>query len=130
MIHVFSHIKKTYRVQWVVLEGGGRDPPSLTSRLADIGGAASHKEGAARASGSSKNSARTARKSKITAPGAGESDASSVPPAGGRARARWLLLQDVPEAKYVALLLLSVNSSAFFSTLVRLTRAAASGQVF
>jgi A/G-specific adenine glycosylase len=29
VIHVFSHIKKTYRVQWVVLEGGGSEPPLL-----------------------------------------------------------------------------------------------------
>ena len=25
--HVFSHIKKTYRTQWVILEGGERPPP-------------------------------------------------------------------------------------------------------
>ncbi|KAI0071266.1 DNA glycosylase [Panus rudis PR-1116 ss-1] len=29
VIHIFSHIRKTYRVQWVVLEGGGDKPPSL-----------------------------------------------------------------------------------------------------
>jgi A/G-specific adenine glycosylase len=28
VVHVFSHIKKTYRTQWVILEGGER-PPSL-----------------------------------------------------------------------------------------------------
>jgi A/G-specific adenine glycosylase len=28
VIHAFSHIKKTYRTQWVVLEGG-EHPPSL-----------------------------------------------------------------------------------------------------
>ncbi|KAI6029364.1 DNA glycosylase [Pisolithus microcarpus] len=27
IVHVFSHIKKTYRVQWVILEGGGDKPP-------------------------------------------------------------------------------------------------------
>ncbi|KIK22751.1 hypothetical protein PISMIDRAFT_29621 [Pisolithus microcarpus 441] len=27
VVHVFSHIKKTYRVQWVILEGGGDKPP-------------------------------------------------------------------------------------------------------
>ncbi|KAJ2919010.1 hypothetical protein MD484_g1426, partial [Candolleomyces efflorescens] len=29
VLHVFSHVKKTYRTQWVVLEGGGSSPPSL-----------------------------------------------------------------------------------------------------
>jgi A/G-specific adenine glycosylase len=29
VVHVFSHIKKTYRTQWVVLEGG-EHPPSFT----------------------------------------------------------------------------------------------------
>ncbi|KAL4071255.1 DNA glycosylase [Scleroderma yunnanense] len=29
VVHVFSHIKKTYRVQWVILEGGGDEPPAL-----------------------------------------------------------------------------------------------------
>lgn len=27
--HLFSHIKKTYRAQWVVLQGGGPEPPTL-----------------------------------------------------------------------------------------------------
>ncbi|OCH93957.1 DNA glycosylase [Obba rivulosa] len=27
VVHVFSHIRKTYRVQWVLLEGGGAPPP-------------------------------------------------------------------------------------------------------
>ena len=35
VVHVFSHIKKTYRVQWVVLEGGGTDPPELVPRVAE-----------------------------------------------------------------------------------------------
>jgi A/G-specific adenine glycosylase len=32
VLHVFSHIRKTYRVQWVVLEGGGTNPPELVKR--------------------------------------------------------------------------------------------------
>ncbi|KAI0264658.1 DNA glycosylase, partial [Gloeopeniophorella convolvens] len=32
VLHVFSHIRKTYRVQWVVLEGGSESPPTLTRR--------------------------------------------------------------------------------------------------
>jgi A/G-specific adenine glycosylase len=34
VLHVFSHIRKTYRVQWVVLEGGGASPPNLARRPA------------------------------------------------------------------------------------------------
>jgi A/G-specific adenine glycosylase len=30
--HVFSHIKKTYRVQWIILEGG-QGPPELATEL-------------------------------------------------------------------------------------------------
>lgn len=29
VVHVFSHIRKTYRVQWVLLKGGGDEPPTL-----------------------------------------------------------------------------------------------------
>lgn len=38
VVHVFSHIKKTYRVQWVILEGGGDKPPGLQdeSRLPTV----------------------------------------------------------------------------------------------
>ena len=32
VLHVFSHIRKTYRAQWVVLEGGGAGPPGLARR--------------------------------------------------------------------------------------------------
>jgi A/G-specific adenine glycosylase len=34
VLHVFSHIRKTYRAQWVVLEGGGASPPKLARRAA------------------------------------------------------------------------------------------------
>ena len=37
VIHVFSHIKKTYRVQWIVLEGGGPDPPVLNRAILSAG---------------------------------------------------------------------------------------------
>ncbi|KAI9508095.1 DNA glycosylase [Russula earlei] len=32
VLHVFSHIRKTYRIQWVVLEGGAAGPPELERR--------------------------------------------------------------------------------------------------
>ncbi|KAH9835279.1 DNA glycosylase [Rhodofomes roseus] len=40
VIHIFSHIKKTYRIQWVVLEGGSAEPPCLAplSLPAPVGG--------------------------------------------------------------------------------------------
>ena len=31
VIHIFSHIRKTYRIQWVVLDGRGSTPPCLAS---------------------------------------------------------------------------------------------------
>jgi hypothetical protein len=34
VVHVFSHIKKTYRTQWLVLEGG-EHPPSLRQDVAE-----------------------------------------------------------------------------------------------
>ena len=37
VLHVFSHIRKTYRVQWVVLEGGGASPPELATRAVASG---------------------------------------------------------------------------------------------
>jgi A/G-specific adenine glycosylase len=39
VLHVFSHIRKTYRVQWVVLEGGGASPPELAKRSALVSSA-------------------------------------------------------------------------------------------
>ena len=33
VVHIFSHIKKTYRVQWVILEGGEDGPPELHEEL-------------------------------------------------------------------------------------------------
>ena len=32
IVHIFSHIRKTYRVQWVILEGG-QGPPQLSTEL-------------------------------------------------------------------------------------------------
>ncbi|CDO75732.1 hypothetical protein BN946_scf184921.g8 [Trametes cinnabarina] len=33
VLHIFSHIRKTYRVQWIVLEGGsGDEPPALVQQ--------------------------------------------------------------------------------------------------
>lgn len=32
VVHVFSHIRKTYRVQWVVLEGGDEPPATRADK--------------------------------------------------------------------------------------------------
>jgi len=29
IVHIFSHIKKTYQVQWIVLSGGTAPPPTI-----------------------------------------------------------------------------------------------------
>ena len=33
VVHVFSHIRKTYRVQWVVVEGGSAPPKFITNEM-------------------------------------------------------------------------------------------------
>ena len=37
VLHIFSHIRKTYRVQWVVLQGGSSPPDLLPSALPSSG---------------------------------------------------------------------------------------------
>ena len=82
VVHVFSHIKKTYRVQWIILEGGEDEPPELHEKpcLSPVPTPKSDKRGkmplsskSAKSSGSSKD---------ITV-------------------ARWLPLEGVESAKYV-----------------------------
>ncbi|KAI0688384.1 DNA glycosylase [Cytidiella melzeri] len=95
--HVFSHIKKTYRVQWVVLEGGGgSDPPSFRPFDDNIGG---EEEGELQ---QTKASATTRTNGKLV-DGQGDGDELCLEGKGGRqeqraAAARWLLMKDVPEA--------------------------------
>lgn len=119
VVHVFSHIRKTYRVQWVVLEGGGNDPPPLAVRAPnlDIGGGKrkrEKKQASTRTMGPTekkKNSQdtctmtalsdRTERAVATTMAGGNDGDDS---PAGKEGlsqeeTARWLLMRDVPEAK-------------------------------
>ncbi|KAK7451136.1 hypothetical protein VKT23_012813 [Stygiomarasmius scandens] len=38
VLHVFSHIKKTYRTQWVVLQGGSSPPAFASSPAANVSG--------------------------------------------------------------------------------------------
>lgn len=81
VVHVFSHIRKTYRVQWVLLEGGA-GVPALAPVPAQT---AAPKKGAKRA-----------RKSHPEELGEGVEGAEGAPP-----RAMWRQLEDVPAAKYV-----------------------------
>ena len=66
VVHVFSHIKKTYRVQWVILEGGEDEPPGLHEELclspvptlkSDKRGKMPSSSKSAKSSGSSKDTA-------------------------------------------------------------------------
>ncbi|KAI0340388.1 DNA glycosylase [Trametopsis cervina] len=114
--HIFSHIRKTYRVQWVVLEGGGSTPPSLSPRpshRSDIGGRQpkSQKRATARAV-STKSTTRTKNKDHkwtqsvpsgsttdaVVVSGNGEDGDDDTRQAEEPARAMWLLMEDVPEA--------------------------------
>ena len=35
VLHVFSHIRKTYRVQWVIMKGGLAPPQVLSNEISD-----------------------------------------------------------------------------------------------
>ena len=88
VVHVFSHIKKTYRVQWVVLEGGGVHPPELRMESTKT----SHK-----AKPDAKFSSRIKDGRVIDANHeARDSPSTPVPSA-----LRWVALHGVTEAKYV-----------------------------
>jgi A/G-specific adenine glycosylase len=87
VVHVFSHIKKTYRVQWVVLEGGGNEPPELSPDVSESG----------KGKGKSVNGGKRKRAKKKSE----ESDLSEVDgPLGTTAiTAKWTPLEQVADAK-------------------------------
>lgn len=71
VLHVFSHIRKTYRVQWVVLEGGSSDePPPLVRRpeLGDGVGTAEAKPKTFKGTASRKNGPTPGAKTKGQSP--------------------------------------------------------------
>jgi len=88
VIHIFSHIKKTYRIQWVVLEGGGAEPPSLASLSlpSPVGGRTKR---TVNAGGKKTTKARNAP-SKLSQP---EPPLSETP-----VRAMWMPVDDVIDA--------------------------------
>ena len=124
--HIFSHIRKTYRIQWVVLEGGKSDPPSLMSRPSDldIGERKARKAQKTKAMAASLSSTRTGRgknrtkgSEQLAEPDIPSNSDTTEPKVIGAASesiggellldaegppqftARWLKMSDVPEAK-------------------------------
>ena len=85
--HIFSHIKKTYRVQWVLLGGGGLDPPMLARPVPIVGANDGHPSEAK----STHKARKTAGKS------AGRHEPTGLPLEG-----QWTLMDDVPNAKSVS----------------------------
>ncbi|KAI0938582.1 hypothetical protein AcV5_000224 [Taiwanofungus camphoratus] len=93
VIHVFSHIKKTYRVQWVVLEGGGDEPPPLAPL--DSSQSVSSPTPKRKAKGGSKKGSN--QTSKVTA---GGEDARGAG-ADAQSHAAWTPIDEVANAKLV-----------------------------
>jgi len=84
LLHVFSHIKKTYRVQWVVLEGGA-NPPAILEGV-------SHEQ----------------RPLKEIKKGAVRDNIMDIP--SDPMAALWVSLDKVPETKYVCAVMCPRNS--------------------
>ncbi|KAI0646502.1 DNA glycosylase [Trametes meyenii] len=89
VLHIFSHIRKTYRVQWVVLEGGPADgPPPLVATPDPVAlGAALPKSSKAKDKG----------KSRVTAKQAAAAGASRGSPAS-QATTQWVREDAVADA--------------------------------
>ncbi|KAG9312054.1 DNA glycosylase [Chiua virens] len=89
VVHVFSHIRKTYRVQWVLLKGGGEnEPPKLRfhSNVSSDGNG-------------NKTETKTVRKGKVQEPS--DADASEDSEAGKTCttdESRWVPLDQVEHA--------------------------------
>ncbi|KAI0360470.1 DNA glycosylase [Trametes cingulata] len=95
VLHVFSHIRKTYRVQWVVLEGGASDasghPPALVQHPEFAGlGAAMPKTSKGMPPGKRRTSTN-ADKSRGTASAATSSSASAQ-------ATQWVRMEAVADA--------------------------------
>ncbi|KAL6298669.1 DNA glycosylase [Sparassis latifolia] len=92
VLHIFSHIRKTYRVQWVLLEGEAKEPPSLRSRpSADADRPPSLKKGKRKSSPANRCRTTTLR---MADDGAKVARASaSTPP-----QALWTPIEQVPNA--------------------------------
>ncbi|KAH7926964.1 DNA glycosylase [Leucogyrophana mollusca] len=90
VVHVFSHIKKTYRVQWVVLEGGGNDPPELVLEPAAV-----VKKAGGKGKSSGKETGCVAKRRKaLEESNVGEGGSTEEAPVS----ARWIPLDEVEQA--------------------------------
>ena len=121
VLHIFSHIRKTYRVQWVVLEGGSADgPPPLVQQPAsclspDPGPAIPKTTKGKGVKGKSKTPSRKHRQPAISPspsptqqPQRNISDSNTignngeaVPNSHRPPGAQWVMLDAVADAKYV-----------------------------
>lgn len=96
VVHVFSHIRKTYRVQWVILEGGKSTPPELEKCLRTP---------------EEKSSKKNSRKPKATTKSSSRKESVASRPDDAQeekgvddeksAMAMWVPLEDVEGSKYV-----------------------------
>ncbi|CCL99105.1 uncharacterized protein FIBRA_01119 [Fibroporia radiculosa] len=89
VVHVFSHIRKTYRVQWVALTGGKR-PPHLAASSTPGGRSGTEVGGRRQAGGKS----RSARERRLT--GERSSEAREDEPL--RIQATWTPMAEVADA--------------------------------
>lgn len=87
VVHVFSHIRKTYRVQWVLLEGGGDEPPQLAPSV----------RRPINALAKSKPKAKGKMKAKIDIAESSEADEPT------HVTAKWMPFEKVEDAKYVVI---------------------------
>jgi A/G-specific adenine glycosylase len=103
VLHIFSHIRKTYRVRWVVLEGGDDEPPSLRPQTHPSAGAKSTKKtkGALKATAtrSTKKRRRGIASEPVEVINIDEEEATSSKPLP--TNIRWVPLSQVADAKYV-----------------------------
>ena len=85
VLHIFSHIRKTYRVQWILLEGGG-EPPELNPAYQC---STSPPEAEEKPNAKAKSKAKVGD-TKVSAKSKNKEQSPSV---------RWVRYEDVEEAK-------------------------------
>lgn len=95
VVHVFSHIKKTYRIQWVLLTGGGPEPPPLAhplEREAGVGGGTTR-------TATDADAGRDLKPSRGQRKGAKRQKTGVAGAPLSLEAATWKLLAEVPDAK-------------------------------
>lgn len=97
VVHVFSHIRKTYRVQWIVLQGGGPECPALAHQIPARGVTRPSTSSTAAAAAEAVEAAAIAPREATTA-------------ASSPSSAIWTPIDSVVDAKYVSLPFLSLGS--------------------